>query len=197
MVSGDDLESRPAVNLVDDCGMTPHGRWVNAKDLRIGDTFLDYLGNAYTLDGIAIREDSVTVYNFEVAGTHTYTVSNLGVLVHNDGCGLRTWQEAGISQSDALRIQNAANKSQQRIVVVGSRAGNGNLTPLSDWDYIVSGTTSRQRHSIKNSLPRGIAGGELGWRGETGIDFWQDANRNALNYNPLNPNLPHVIFAPQ
>jgi len=54
--------------------------------LCVGDVFLDYLGNAYTLDGIAIREDSVTVYNFEVAGTHTYTVSNLGVLVHNDEC---------------------------------------------------------------------------------------------------------------
>ena len=86
VVSGNDLESRPAVNLVNDYSMTPNGRWVNAKDLQVGDVFLDYLGNAHSLDGIAIREDAVTVYNFEVAGTHTYTVSNLGVLVHNDGC---------------------------------------------------------------------------------------------------------------
>ncbi len=62
------------------------GRWVEAKDLQVGDQFLDPFGNEYSLAGISVREESVTVYNFEVAGTHTYLVSQLGILVHNVGC---------------------------------------------------------------------------------------------------------------
>lgn len=91
----------------------------------------------------------------------------------------------------ARRIQNAANKTNQRITVVGSRA-KGKTDPASDWDYIASGR-SRQRGKAKNSLPRGAFGGE----DNTGIDWWQDYNPRAPNFNPVDPNLPHVIFDPQ
>ena len=110
--------------------------------------------------------------------------------------GMRSWQEASISAGDARRIQNAADKTGQRVTVVGSRA-KGSARPDSDWDYIVSGK-SRQRGAAKNSVPRGAAGGEIGPSGrETGIDWWQDYNRNAPNYMPLDPSRPHVIFDPQ
>jgi predicted nucleotidyltransferase len=58
--------------------------------------------------------------------------------------GVKTWQEAGISPEDARRIQNAADRTKQTIIVVGSRT-NGTSTPTSDWDYIIFGN-SRQRH---------------------------------------------------
>jgi hypothetical protein len=45
--------------------------------------------------------------------------------------GLRSWRDAGISPNDATRIQNAANKTGQRITVVGSRA-KGTANPTSD-----------------------------------------------------------------
>jgi hypothetical protein len=110
--------------------------------------------------------------------------------------GRRTAAGAGISQANAQRIQKAANRTKQRITVVGSRAG-GTAKPTSDWDYIMSGKSS-QRHSAKSSVPRGSAGGEIDGRGrETGIDLWQNYNPNAINYNPLNPNKPHVAFEPQ
>jgi len=66
--------------------------------------------------------------------------------------GVKTWQEAGISPEDARRIQNAADRTKQTIIVVGSRA-NGTSTPTSDWDYIMLGN-SRQRHSAGSSVPR-------------------------------------------
>jgi len=66
--------------------------------------------------------------------------------------GVKTWQEAGISPEDARIIQNAADRTKQTIIVVGSRA-NGTSTPTSDWDYIMLGN-SRQRHSARSSVPR-------------------------------------------
>ncbi len=68
--------------------------------------------------------------------------------------GVKTWQEAGISPEDARRIQNAADRTKQTIIVVGSRA-NGTSTPTSDWDYIMLGN-SRQRHSARSSVPREV-----------------------------------------
>jgi hypothetical protein len=43
-------------------------------------------GSTVTVDTIAIRQGKFKVYNFEVANTHTYYVSPLGILVHNQ-CG--------------------------------------------------------------------------------------------------------------
>jgi RHS repeat-associated protein len=102
----------------------------------------------------------------------------------NTGTGSRTWQEAGISPGDAARIQNAADRTNQEITVVGSRAS-GTATPISDWDYIIDGRGSRQRNRVRSSLPRGIQGGG----NESGIDVLRDTS--------LDPDRPHVIFRPQ
>ncbi|MGL5058728.1 MAG: nucleotidyltransferase domain-containing protein [Microcoleus sp.] len=100
--------------------------------------------------------------------------------------GLKTWQAAGISPEDARRIQNAADRTKQTIIVVGSRA-NGTSTPTSDWDYIMLGN-SRQRHSARTSVPRGTSGGEINNLGrETGIDIFT---------GPLIQGEAHVIFEP-
>jgi len=98
--------------------------------------------------------------------------------------------ESVLGRAATQRIQNAANRTRQRIIVVGSRA-EGKANPMSDWDYILSGN-SAQRHSAAGSIPRGLGGGENG----TGIDVWQDFNPHAPNYNPLDPTRPHIIFEP-
>ncbi len=108
------------------------------------------------------------------------------------GPGLRTAPEAGISPNDAKRIQNAADKSGQPIIVVGSRA-NGTPNPTSDWDYILSGP-SRTRHGVKNSLPRGTGDGEGSGRGR---DFWQNYNPKRPDYAELDPSRPYVVFEPR
>ncbi len=101
-----------------------------------------------------------------------------------------------LSSAATQRIQNAANRTQQEITVIGSRAS-GKASSISDWDYIMSGKSS-QRHSARSSVPRGTQGGEINSMGnETGIDVWQNYNPNAPNYSTLNPNEPHIIFRPQ
>ena len=137
---------------------------------------------------------------FTMFGKVGSTISKIDKLVPDEvigasKSGLRTWQEAGISPSDALRIQNAANKSGQEIIVVGSHA-KGTASITSDWDYILSGNSSK-RHSVRNSLQRGTHGGEINSMGnETGIDIWQNYNPKAKYYNPLDVSKPHVIFSP-
>ncbi|MCX7401046.1 MAG: hypothetical protein NT138_25470 [Planctomycetales bacterium] len=168
--------------------------WIPAGDLQLDEVVRTLNGHS-TLTARTQRPTRETVFNLEVHRSHAYHVSTIGVLAHNTGLpcppGLRTWQEAKMNPDAARRIQNAANKTNQRITVVGSRA-KGKTDPASDWDYIASGR-SRQRGKAKNSLPRGAFGGE----DNTGIDWWQDYNPRAPNFNPVDPNLPHVIFDPQ
>jgi hypothetical protein len=102
---------------------------------------------------------------------------------------VRTAQEAGISSGNITRIQNAANRTQQRITVVGSRA-QGTAKPTSDWDFLMSGKSS-QRHSARSSVPRGSQGGEINTIGrETGIDVFQSYNPKAPAYSPLDVSKP-------
>jgi hypothetical protein len=98
--------------------------------------------------------------------------------------------QAKIAPADAIRIQNAANRTEQTIVVIGSRAS-GKSNPLSDWDYILTGK-SRQRQSATSSLPRGVWGGA----NNSGIDIFQCYNPNAPGYALLNPDQPFLIFDP-
>ncbi len=106
----------------------------------------------------------------------------------------RTPEEAGISVSDSKRIQNAATRTNQEIVVVGSRA-NGTATSTSDWDYYMTGKSS-QRHSAASSLPRGTSGGEMTYlSGDSGIDIFV-GYPNSPNYESLMTDKPHVIFKP-
>ena len=102
--------------------------------------------------------------------------------------GLKTWEEAGISASEAKRIQNAANRINKPINVVGSRA-RGDASPISDWDYVVEGMNRDMRKDIQNSLPRGTGGGDILSGGiESGINLFSDT---------LNREKAHVIFTPK
>ena len=102
----------------------------------------------------------------------------------------RNQSSSSISPSEARRIQNAANRTNQNITVVGSRA-NGTAGPNSDWDYIMSGN-SAQRHSAASSIPRGVWGGE----NNTGIDIFS-SYPNGPNPVILDKNKPYIEFFPQ
>jgi hypothetical protein len=66
---------------------TPDKGWVEAKDLVVGSLVQTEDGRIIDVDRVDKREGDFTVYNFKVEGFHTYFVSDLGVLVHNAGCG--------------------------------------------------------------------------------------------------------------
>ena len=57
------------------------GKWVEAGDLSIGDKILHVDGLEHTIETIELSDEQVTVYNFEVDGTHNYYAE--GYLVHN------------------------------------------------------------------------------------------------------------------
>ncbi len=98
-------------------------------------------------------------------------------------------QLENLSAVEQARIQAFTNRYGTDVTVVGSRAS-GTAGPMSDFDYLIGGN-SRLRANARVQLPRGAAGGEIGPRGETGIDIF-NANREALD-----PTRPHIIFRPQ
>ncbi|WP_437306262.1 hypothetical protein [Sorangium sp. So ce388] len=99
--------------------------------------------------------------------------------------------ETVLGRAAVQRLQNAADRTGQRIIVIGSRAS-GKAGSMSDWDCIISGNSAK-RHSAASSIPRGLDGGENG----TGVDIWQDFNPRAPNNNPLDPTRPFVVFNPK
>jgi RHS repeat-associated protein len=85
VVSGDNLESRPApkhVAFSEPLSMT-RGRWVDAYDLRLGDRLLLQNGGDSMISQMHRDFDQVTVFNLSIAKYHTFAVGAEGVLVHN------------------------------------------------------------------------------------------------------------------
>ncbi len=61
----------------------PDVGWVAAKDLHAGTHLQTKTESWLDIDRVELHGGLATVYNFEVAGFHTYFVSDLGLLVHN------------------------------------------------------------------------------------------------------------------
>jgi PKD repeat protein len=57
------------------------GNWIEAGNLSVGDKILHVDGLEHTIETIELSDESATVYNFEVEGTHNYFAE--GYLVHN------------------------------------------------------------------------------------------------------------------
>lgn len=70
---------------------SPKKGWTAACHLRAGDILVTVNGEYVIVERVQheILENPVKVYNFEVEEFHTYYVSNIGVLVHNN-CGGET-----------------------------------------------------------------------------------------------------------
>ncbi|WP_180268898.1 polymorphic toxin-type HINT domain-containing protein [Streptomyces sp. Ru87] len=171
--------------------------WVEAGSLKTGQELRSETGRLLEVTAVRQWSEWTSVRNLTVADLHTYYVraGKTPVLVHNSNglCepGFRTASQAGISPNDARRIQNAADKAGQPVIVVGR--ANGSANSASDWDYILSGP-SRSRHSQQSSLPRGTGDGEGSGRGR---DFWQNHNPSRPDYAELDPSKPYVIFEPR
>jgi hypothetical protein len=90
VLQGDDLENRPLCDCLPDCEqeMTPQGRWVYARDLRIDDVLRSRALGTQKVIGLEITQTETVVYNFLVDDLHNYAVGRDEVLVHNtNGAG--------------------------------------------------------------------------------------------------------------
>jgi hypothetical protein len=57
--------------------------WTAAKELKAGSELLTKEGCVARVEAVSRREGKFKVYNFEVERLHTYFVSRIGILVHN------------------------------------------------------------------------------------------------------------------
>ncbi len=67
-----------------------HG-WKDAGDLEVGDPLVNLRGESVVVEDIRRRPVPEAVYNFSVAGLHTYFMGQGGIWVHNNsgsGCGV-------------------------------------------------------------------------------------------------------------
>ena len=64
-------------------GWEPSGYWINAGDLRAGDVLLSADGRRLVVQATVRSAGPAMVYNFTVDALHTYTVTELRVVVHN------------------------------------------------------------------------------------------------------------------
>jgi len=86
VVEGESLISRTRVESEigsHEHALTKDGRWVEARHLKNGDHLSLKGGGFVRLDSITSELRTVKVFNFHVEGNQNYTVSRLGVLVHN------------------------------------------------------------------------------------------------------------------
>jgi RHS repeat-associated protein len=78
--------------------------WTAAGELRRGSALLTKDGVVVHVDTIERREGKFKIYNFEVANAHTYYVSDIGILVHNQ-CGGKTWPKTAKEMDDLLGME--------------------------------------------------------------------------------------------
>jgi Pretoxin HINT domain len=91
--------------------------WVAARDLNAGTHLQTKTESWLSIDKVETHTGLTTVYNFEVAGFHTYFVSDLGLLVHN------SCPDALFKASQELDKGGSLTKSGRALQKHGAREG--------------------------------------------------------------------------
>ena len=86
VVEGENLENRPKCRCLNDFDneLRNNGRWVEAKDLQVGDELLSRTGEAVHILSVESHIEETMVFNFDIDDFHTYAVGVREVLVHNN-----------------------------------------------------------------------------------------------------------------
>ena len=87
VLQGNSLTSRPLAQDVPKAEQrtVKTGRWVEARDLIIGDVLKARSGEDLIITGLSSRSEKNVVYNLDVDGRHNYAIHRKGILVHNKG----------------------------------------------------------------------------------------------------------------
>jgi hypothetical protein len=87
VLRGERLASRPLPRDIpkEDLRMIELGRWVEARDLKVGDALKNMGGEGLIITDLSTRYETTEVYNLDVEGFHTYAIHQKGILVHNKG----------------------------------------------------------------------------------------------------------------
>ncbi len=93
--------------------------WVAAKHLNAGYHLQTKTESWLAIDKVETHTGLTTVYNFEVAGFHTYFVSDLGLLVHNS-CPLPSLDSTGKVHGDLPKPESLSRYSRDELSQLGS-----------------------------------------------------------------------------
>ncbi len=130
-----------------------HPFWVNgsgfvsAKELSSGDRLQDARGRLVPVVNTTAQKARATVYNFEVANTHTYFAGSAGWWVHND-----SGPYGDLTPEELERIRDLATRAGRPVYVVGS-AARGERTERSDIDYVISSSSWDYWRNYRDRLP--------------------------------------------
>jgi hypothetical protein len=85
VLQGEYLECRPLCDCLPVCDqkVTPDGRWVYARDLRIDDVVRSHSFGTQKISALELSQTQTLVYNFLVNDLHNYAVGENEILVHN------------------------------------------------------------------------------------------------------------------
>ncbi|HEX9060714.1 MAG TPA: polymorphic toxin-type HINT domain-containing protein, partial [Clostridia bacterium] len=136
--------------------------WVEASKLKEGDTLLMYSGKTVKVTKIFIEklQKTINVFNFRVADWHTYIVSDLDILVHNNN---------PCAQGGNKGNYKAGDKTPDGKILTNHAAERANERGFDDTtiDNIVKNNIKNRKKEIDKET------GELGWR-------YQDARGNTV-----------------
>ena len=116
---------------------SPVKGWTDAAQLRAGDILVLVNGEYVVVEKVQheILESPINVYNFQVAGDHTYYVSDIGVLVHN-AC-TKQLNTSGVGQKHhpfSKKIVDAASHNPNLKSYV-TRSNGGTVTAFAKMDH--------------------------------------------------------------
>jgi RHS repeat-associated protein len=92
-----------------------HG-WKDAGELEVGDRLVNLRGESVVVEDIRRRPVPEAVYNFSVAGLHTYFVGQVGIWVHNSsgpGCGVGGGAANTTAETSRRRAMDKAQEHAQ------------------------------------------------------------------------------------
>lgn len=96
------------------------GKWVEAKDLEIGNKLLKKDGLSLEITSITKQKRNEKVYNFEVEENHDYYVSNFSILVHNNCDFPMKWSRFGdkvnLPYFDESKIRKLSRADLQEVI---------------------------------------------------------------------------------
>ncbi len=137
VIEGDGLAHRATPEYVpaeEPNNPTTPGRWVDARDLRVGDVLLRHGNKPARVTSVAARWERLRVYNLHVAELHTFAVGAGQVLVHNRANG--PWPPtAPVGPKPAYDAVDAAQWRYERYVWDGYQAGRTRESLLGFAEY--------------------------------------------------------------
>ena len=159
--------------------------FIPSEELKPGD--LVRLADGRTVPVISIEieylDEPVLVYNFEVENSHTYYVSELGVLVHNTGCPKDTPAEV-----ETIAMPSKVSESGSKTPDITTGAGYG----ASDPPVRIDGewTINDMKQALLGHSPRGLGNPDIHHGGQMpGGSLHEVLPNQHRNNSALHPNL--------